>query len=157
MEELIGIIKLCGILLCITVVMFIILSTIVKILTIAELISEKRAYDLIAEEEKLEIENKKTREKRESEFHKERMELLRRQQRQVDSEIRNTASQRNIPNTEYNALNTKNVSSKKFTNSNEMIKELYRKDENGKYVHSLLERNSIYGMHGNTYDNKPKR
>lgn len=157
MEELIGTIKLCAVVLCIAVVMIIILSTVVKVLTIAELISEKRAYDLIAEEEKLEIENKKTREKRESEFHKERMELLRRQQRQVDSEIRNTASQRNIPNTEYNAPKSQNILPKKFTNSNEMIKELYRKDENGKYVHSLLERNSIYGMYGNTYDNKPKR
>ena len=156
MEELIGVIKLCGILLCIAVVMIIILSTIVKALTIAELISEKRAYDLIAEEEDLEIENKKTREKRESEFHKERMELLRKQQRQVDSEMLNVASQRNIPNTEYNVPNTKNVSPKKFTNSNEMNKELYRKDENGKYVHSFLERNSIYGMHG-TYYNKPQR
>lgn len=156
MEELIGAIKLCIVLLCIAVVMIIILSTIVKVLTIAELISEKRAYDLIAEEEELEIENKKTREKRESEFHKERMELLRKQQRQVDSEIRNTVSQRNIPNTEYNAPNFQNVSSKKIINNNEMIKELYRKDENGKYVHSLLERNSIYGMHG-TYYNKPQR
>ena len=140
MEELIGVIKLCGILLCIAVVMIIILSTIVKTLTIAELISEKKAYDLIAEDEELEIENKKTREKQESEFHKERMELLRKQQRQVDSEIR----QRNTPKIEYNASNTQNVSPKKFTNSN----------ENGKYVHSLLERNSSYG---NIYNNKPKR
>ena len=157
MEELIGIIKLCGILLCIAVVTIIILSTIVKSLTIAELISEKKAYDLIAEDEELEIENKKTREKRETEFHKERMELLRKQQRQVDSEIRNTTTQRTTPSIEYNTPNTQNVSSKKFANSNEMIKELYRKDENGKYVHSLLERNAIYGMYGNTYDNKPKR
>ena len=142
MEESIGIIKLCGILLCIAVVMIIILSTIVKTLTIEELISEKKAYDLIAKDEELEIENKKIREKREAEFHKERMELLRKQQRQVDSEIRNT-NQNTLP--------------KKFTNSNEMIKEIYRKDENGKYVHSLLERNSIYGMHDNTHDNKPKR
>ena len=156
MEELIGAIKLCIVLLCIAVVMIIILSTIVKVLTIAELISEKRAYDLIAEEEELEIENKKTREKRESEFHKERMELLRKQQRQVDSEIRNTTSQRNIPNTEYNVTKPQNVTPKKFTNSNEMIKELYRKDENGKYIHPLYERNAIYGT-GNTYDNKSKR
>ena len=26
-----------------------------------------------------------------------------------------------------------------------MIKELYKKDENGNYVHPLLERNAIYG------------
>lgn len=148
MEELVGVIKLCTILLCIAVVMIIILSTIVKALTIAELISEKKAYDLIAEDEELEIENKKTREKREAEFHKERMELLRKQQRQVDSEIRNTTTQRTISNIECDAPNTKNVSPKKFTNSNEMIKELYRKDENGKYVHSLLERNAIYGLGG---------
>ena len=76
-------------------------------------ISEKKAYDLIAEDEELEIENKKTREKQESEFHKERMELLRKQQRQVDFEIRNTTAQRNTPNIEYNASNTQNVSPKK--------------------------------------------
>lgn len=27
-----------------------------------------------------------------------------------------------------------------------MIKKLYEKDENNKYVHSLLERNAIYGV-----------
>lgn len=29
-----------------------------------------------------------------------------------------------------------------------MIEELYRQDENGNYIHSLLERNSFYGVLG---------
>ena len=34
----------------------------------------------------------------------------------------------------------------------ETIKELYRKDENGKYVYPLLERNAIYGSIGEPHN-----
>ena len=40
---------------------------------------------------------------------------------------------------------------RRFARTNEMIKELYRKDENDKYVHSFLERNAIYGITGESY------
>lgn len=43
---------------------------------------------------------------------------------------------------------------KKYTGStrtNEMFKELYRKDENGKYIHSFIERHAIYGITGEPY------
>ena len=33
----------------------------------------------------------------------------------------------------------------------EMIKKLYEKDENDKYVHSFLERNAIYGIVSESY------
>lgn len=62
------------------------LSLAVKILSMMESYSQKRAYDLIAEEEELEISNKKEREIREKEIHRQQLELLRRQQAQVDEE-----------------------------------------------------------------------
>ena len=40
---------------------------------------------------------------------------------------------------------------RRIARTNEMIKELYRKDENDKYVHSFLERNAIYGITGESY------
>ena len=75
-------------------ILIIILSVIIKSLTIAELISEKRAYDLIAEEEEAEIANQKEKERREKEFHRERMELLKKQERQVETETRKALYER---------------------------------------------------------------
>ena len=40
----------------------------------------------------------------------------------------------------------KEILERRITKTNEMIKKLYEKDENGKYIHSLLERNAIYGV-----------
>lgn len=40
----------------------------------------------------------------------------------------------------------KEMLGRRIARTNEMIKELYRKDENDKYVHSFLERNAIYGV-----------
>lgn len=40
----------------------------------------------------------------------------------------------------------KEILERKIAKTNEMIKKLYEKDENGKYIHSLLERNAIYGV-----------
>ena len=40
----------------------------------------------------------------------------------------------------------KKMLERRIAKTNEMIKKLYEKDENGKYIHSLLERNAIYGV-----------
>lgn len=88
MEALIEMVKPYIILFCILVVLVVILNSIIKSLTIAELISEKRAYNLIAEEEALEIENKKKREQREQELHKEQMRLIEKQKQNADEEQR---------------------------------------------------------------------
>lgn len=40
----------------------------------------------------------------------------------------------------------KKMLERRIAKTNEMIKKLYEKDENDKYVHSLLERNAIYGI-----------
>lgn len=61
----------------------------VKIFSMMESYSQKRAYDLIAEEEELEISNKKARESREKEIHRQQLELLRKQQKQADEETWN--------------------------------------------------------------------
>ena len=45
----------------------------------------------------------------------------------------------------------KEMLERRIARTNEMIKELYRKDENDKYVHSFLERNAIYGITGESY------
>ena len=45
----------------------------------------------------------------------------------------------------------KEMLERRIARTNEMIKELYRKDENDKYVHSFLERNAIYGITGGSY------
>ena len=60
------------------------LVVLVKIYTLKELIAETHAYELIAEEEKLEIQNKKEREKREKELHKSQMEFIRKQSKEID-------------------------------------------------------------------------
>ena len=62
------------------------LSLAVKVFSMIESYSQKKAYDLIAEEEELEISNKKAREAREKEIHKQQLELLRKQQIQVEEE-----------------------------------------------------------------------
>lgn len=88
MEALIEMVKPYIIVFCILIVIVVILYSIIKFLTIAELISEKKAYDLIAEEEALEIENKKKREQREQELHKEQMRLIEKQKQNADEEQR---------------------------------------------------------------------
>lgn len=88
MEALIEMVKPYVILFCILIVVVVILNSIIKFLTIAELLSEKRAYDLIAEEEALEIENKKKREQREQELHKEQIRLIGKQKQNADEEQR---------------------------------------------------------------------
>ena len=45
----------------------------------------------------------------------------------------------------------KEMLERRIAKTNEMIKKLYEKDENGKYVHSLLERNAIYGVISESY------
>ena len=40
----------------------------------------------------------------------------------------------------------KKMLERRIAKTNEMIKKLYEKDENGKYIHSSLERNAIYGV-----------
>lgn len=45
----------------------------------------------------------------------------------------------------------KEMLERRIARTNEMIKELYRKDENDKYVHSFIERHAIYGITGESY------
>lgn len=88
MEELIADVKPFIIVFLILVGLFWALAVAEKILTLIELNSERRAYDLIAEEEELEIKNKKEQEKQNAELHKAKMALAKKQMEQADAEIR---------------------------------------------------------------------
>lgn len=86
MDELISLAKIFGSIIFVLTCIFFLLSLLVKIFSIMELSSERNAYDLIAEEEELEIEFKKKRENREKELHKEQWILCKKQQEQIEQE-----------------------------------------------------------------------
>ena len=88
MEDLINDIKPFIILFIVLLVIFMCLAVAVKILTMMELYSEKKAYDLISQEEELEIRNKQLREDRDRELHRANLELIRKQEAQAEAEIR---------------------------------------------------------------------
>ena len=88
MEDLINDIKPFIILFIVLLVIFMCLAVAVKILTMMELYSEKKAYDLISQEEELEIRNKQLREDRDRELHRANLELIRKQDAQAEAEIR---------------------------------------------------------------------
>lgn len=84
MEALIDMVKPYVIVFVILVLLSYALSAIIKIMTIAELATEKRAYQLIEEETAEELQNVKNRENREQKIYEEQMKLLRKQQMQAD-------------------------------------------------------------------------
>ena len=83
MEDLIKDITPFVILFLVLLCAFFALCVAVKILTVMELSAERNAYNLIAEEEELEIKNKEAQEKRNKELHKLELELVQKQIRQV--------------------------------------------------------------------------
>lgn len=88
MEALIDMAKPYVIVFVILVLLSYALSAIIKIMTIAEITAEKRAYELIEEETAEELQNVKNRENREQKIHEEQMKLLRKQQMQAERDSR---------------------------------------------------------------------
>lgn len=86
MDVLIEMCKPYLILFCVLIVLCVAINTIIKVISVYELLSEKKAYDLIAEDEAMEIELKKRREHREQELHREQMKLVAMQQRNAEDE-----------------------------------------------------------------------
>lgn len=86
MEALLEMAKPYVIVFVILILLSFILSTIIKIMTIAEIAAEKRAYELIEEETAEELQNVKNRENREQKLYEEQMKLLRKQQMQAERE-----------------------------------------------------------------------
>ena len=86
MDELISLAKIFGSIIFVLTCIFLLLSLLVKIFSIMELSSERNAYDLIAEEEELEIE-----------LHKEQWTLCRKQQEQIEKEEKEKEDQLPTP------------------------------------------------------------